>query len=130
MSAPSASSPACPHRFKQALPGDASLLVVELDSHGSGEDLLPELVSLGLSGRTMILAEAFTEPTAFQLLRFGVKGIVTYREASQHLPRILREVIAGGLLGPESALVAIRRGHGNGERPPPTRRADVGSDTA
>jgi DNA-binding NarL/FixJ family response regulator len=90
--------------LQKALPGDASLFVVDLDPRGSGEELMPGLVSLGLSARTIIVAEAFTEPTAFQLLRFGVKGIVTYAEASEHLPRILGEVIAGGFWVPRPVL--------------------------
>ena len=90
--------------LQKALPGDARLLVVDMDSRGSVEELMPGLVSLGLSARTVALAEAFTEPKAFQLLRFGVKGIVTYAEASEHLPRILREVIAGGFWVPRAVL--------------------------
>jgi DNA-binding NarL/FixJ family response regulator len=90
--------------LQEALPGDASLFVVEFDTGGSAEDLMPCLVSLGLSARTIILGEAFNEATAFRLLRFGVKGIVTYAEASEHLPRILREVIAGGFWVPRALL--------------------------
>ncbi|HEY5192042.1 MAG TPA: response regulator transcription factor [Candidatus Deferrimicrobium sp.] len=91
--------------LQKALPGDASLFVVDLDPGATAEEeLMPGLVSLGLSARTIIVAEAFTEPTAFQLLRFGVKGIVTYAEASKHLPRILREVVSGGFWVPRPVL--------------------------
>ena len=90
--------------LQATLPGDASLFVVELDSGGAGEEIMPRLLSMGLSARTIILGEAFTEPTAFRLLRFGVKGIVTFAEASENLPRILREVIAGGFWVPRALL--------------------------
>lgn len=87
-----------------ALPEDAGLFVVELAANGADGDLMPALVSLGLSGRTIVLAETFAEPTAFHLLRYGVKGIVTYAEASAHLPRIIREVVAGGFWVPRAVL--------------------------
>jgi len=90
--------------IQEALPGDANLFVVDLDSRGSVEELMPALASLGLSARTIVLAEAFAESKAFQLLRFGIKGIVTYAEASEHLPRILREVVAGGFWVPRAVL--------------------------
>jgi DNA-binding NarL/FixJ family response regulator len=96
--------PSLSESLQKALPEDASLFVVELDSGGSGEELMPGLLSLGLSARTIILGEAFNEVTAFRLLRFGVKGIVTFAEASEHLPRILREVIAGGFWVPRALL--------------------------
>lgn len=96
--------PALIASLREALPDDASLIVVELDGRGPEDDLMPALMSLGLSGRTIILAESFTEPTAFRLLRFGVRGIVTYAEASEHLPRILQEVIAGGFWVPRALL--------------------------
>jgi DNA-binding NarL/FixJ family response regulator len=83
---------------------EASLIVVEFDSSGSGDDVMPALTSMGLSAPTIVLAEAFTEVTAFRLLRFGVKGIVTYTEASEHLPRIVREVVAGGFWVPRALL--------------------------
>lgn len=88
----------------EVLPSDASLFVVDLDSRGSGEELMPGLVSLGLSSRTIVVAEEFSDMTAFQLLRFGTRGIVTYAEASEHLPRILREVLAGGFWVPRAVL--------------------------
>ena len=65
---------------------------------------MPALASLQLTAPTIVLAEAFTEVTAFRLLRFGVKGIVTYTEATEHLPRIVREVVAGGFWVPRALL--------------------------
>ena len=93
-----------PVSLQESLPRDASLIVVEFDSNGSGEDVMPALASLQLTAPTIVLAEAFTEVTAFRLLRFGVKGIVTYTEATEHLPRIVREVVAGGFWVPRALL--------------------------
>ncbi|MGA7991121.1 MAG: response regulator transcription factor [Thermoanaerobaculia bacterium] len=90
--------------LQATLPGDAGLFVVELDAGGSGEEIMPGLLSLGLSAKTIILGEAFTEVTSFRLLRFGVRGIVTFAEASEHLPRILHEVLAGGFWVPRALL--------------------------
>jgi DNA-binding NarL/FixJ family response regulator len=90
--------------LQEALPRDASLLVADLDSRSSREELMPVLVSMSLSARTIVVAEEFSDVTAFQLLRFGTKGIVTYAEASEHLPRILREVLAGGFWVPRAVL--------------------------
>ena len=90
--------------LEDLLPGDIRLVVVEFDGQASGDDVMQRLVTLGLSGRTIVLAEAFGETTAFQLLRFGVKGIVTFSEASQHLPRILREILKGGFWVPRAVL--------------------------
>jgi DNA-binding NarL/FixJ family response regulator len=89
--------------LQEVLPGDAGLFVVDFDTHGR-DALVAGLLSLGLTTRTIVVAESFSEATAFQLLRSGAKGIVTYAEASEQLPRILREVLAGGFWVPRTVL--------------------------
>jgi DNA-binding NarL/FixJ family response regulator len=45
--------------------------------------------------RQLVVAERFTETNAFPLLRLGAKGLLTYPEARQKLPKAV-EVVAGG----------------------------------
>ena len=49
------------------------------------------------AARVLVLAEQFVDETAFALLRLGVKGLLSYREAVQALPRALQTVAGGGL---------------------------------
>jgi DNA-binding NarL/FixJ family response regulator len=49
------------------------------------------------TARVLVLAERFLDETAFALLRLGVKGLLTYQEALQALPRALQTVADGGL---------------------------------
>ena len=49
------------------------------------------------SARILMLAENFFDPTAFALLRLGVKGLITYSEAERTLPQALAELNGGGL---------------------------------
>ena len=48
-------------------------------------------------GKVLVLAEGFSDPSAFALLRLGAKGLVTYSEASRTLPQALQTVCEGGL---------------------------------
>jgi DNA-binding NarL/FixJ family response regulator len=49
------------------------------------------------SARILVLAERFSDPTAFALLRLGVKGLLTYAEAVRALPHALETVAGAGL---------------------------------
>lgn len=49
------------------------------------------------AARLLVLAEEFADPTAFALLRLGVKGMLTYSEAGRTLPQALQTVMDGGL---------------------------------
>ena len=49
------------------------------------------------SARVVVLAERFSDPTAFALLRLGVKGLLNYGEAARTLPQALGTVGDGGL---------------------------------
>jgi DNA-binding NarL/FixJ family response regulator len=90
--------------LNEVLPGHADVCVVDLGSRGPDGALIAELSSRGMSTLSVFVAEAFSEATAFQLLRFGTKGLVTHAEASEHLPRILRDVLTGGFWVPRTVL--------------------------
>lgn len=49
------------------------------------------------SARLLVLAESFSDPAAFALLRLGAKGLLTYAEAPRTLPQALQTVADGGL---------------------------------
>ncbi|HEY3202615.1 MAG TPA: LuxR C-terminal-related transcriptional regulator [Thermoanaerobaculia bacterium] len=49
------------------------------------------------SARILVLGERFNDPTAFALLRLGVRGLLTYSEAIRALPRALQTASDGGL---------------------------------
>jgi len=79
--------------------------VIEGDAHDPSADaIVTQVLTANPSARPIVLAEEFTEPAAFSLLRLGAKGLVTYAEASQRLPRILGEVDAGGFWVPRALL--------------------------
>lgn len=44
----------------------------------------------------LVVAEKYTEPSAFTLLRLGAKGLISYAEAQARLPRAVRTVAEGG----------------------------------
>ena len=76
----------------------APVYVVEAHSELS----VTEAVVTGLharqpAARILMLAESFFDPTAFALLRLGVKGLITYAEAERTLPQALDELTSGGL---------------------------------
>jgi len=50
------------------------------------------------------VAENFDESTAFPLLEMGVKGLLSYSEATAQLPRALEAVAAGGYWVPRTLL--------------------------
>jgi DNA-binding NarL/FixJ family response regulator len=49
------------------------------------------------TGRVLVLAEGFSDPSAFALLRLGAKGLVTYSEVPRTLTQALQTVVEGGL---------------------------------
>jgi len=54
--------------------------------------------------RQLVVAERFTETNAFPLLRLGAKGLLTYPEARQKLPKAVEVVAAGGFWVPRHLL--------------------------
>lgn len=79
--------------------------MIEGDAHDPPADVIvTQVLTANPSARPIVLAEELAEPAAFSLLRLGAKGLVTYAEASQRLPRILAEVDAGGFWVPRALL--------------------------
>ena len=56
------------------------------------------------SARQLVVAEKFSEVSAFSLLRLGAKGLLTYSEARHQLPEALESVAAGGFWVPRPLL--------------------------
>ena len=52
----------------------------------------------------LVMADRFTELTAFPLLRLGVKGMLSYTEARDKLPQALKVINAGGFWVPRKLL--------------------------
>lgn len=123
------SHPLVLHGFQQALLGSnfapaprslSSTLVPELrqlalprapvyvvDAHlprPSLEALLAGILERFPTARVVVVAEDFTEAHCFALLRLGVKGLISYAQAPQQLPRALPLVAAGGYWVPRPML--------------------------
>lgn len=56
------------------------------------------------SARLLVVAEKFSDANSYSLLRLGAKGLLTYAEARDQLPRALPLVAAGGFWVPRSVL--------------------------
>jgi DNA-binding NarL/FixJ family response regulator len=70
----------------------------------ASEVLVASILVRNPEARILVLAEGFEEPSAFPLLRLGVKGLVAYSEVAERLPLALREVAEGGFWVPRSLL--------------------------
>jgi len=68
------------------------------------EALIGKILSLNPKARFLVVSEEFTVANAFPLLRLGVKGLLTYREASSQLPRALEAVASRGFWVPRTLL--------------------------
>jgi DNA-binding NarL/FixJ family response regulator len=83
---------------------DAALVVVDSEA-GNALPVLARLESLSPAAKTVVLEEHFDdEASAFQLLRAGVKGLLTYGEISERLCRALESVAGGGYWVPRALL--------------------------
>lgn len=81
--------------------------VYVIDAHAprqATEVLVSEIHDRYASARQMVVAEKFSEVSAFALLRLGAKGLLTYSEARQQLPEALEAVAAGGFWVPRPLL--------------------------
>jgi len=56
------------------------------------------------AARLMVVGEKFSESNSYSLLRLGAKGLLTYTEAREQLPRALPLIAAGGFWVPRSVL--------------------------
>lgn len=76
----------------------ASVYVVEAHSQMPvTESVVTGLHARQPAARILLLAERFTDPMAFSLLRLGVKGLLTYADAERALPQALGTLCGGGL---------------------------------
>jgi DNA-binding NarL/FixJ family response regulator len=76
----------------------ASVYVV--DAHAARQAtgaLLGNILDRSSSARILVVGDNLKETDSFGLLRQGAKGILTYAEAREQLPRALPQVAAGGI---------------------------------
>jgi DNA-binding NarL/FixJ family response regulator len=83
----------------------AALYVVESHSHRpTTEALVVHVLGRNPTARVVLVAEKFEQGAAFPLLRLGAKGLLTFAETSEQLPRAVEEVAGGGFWVPRSLL--------------------------
>jgi DNA-binding NarL/FixJ family response regulator len=81
--------------------------VYVVDAHSSSNAtaaLMSNLLEKSPSARILIVAEKFSGNDSHDLLRLGAKGLLTYAEAREQLPRALPLVATGGFWVPRSLL--------------------------
>jgi len=82
-----------------------SLYAVEgAASRPDTESLVRRLLSGDAESRVLVVAETFTEGSAFPLLRIGVRGLLSFSEIPSRLPWALAEVSQGGYWVPREIL--------------------------
>jgi DNA-binding NarL/FixJ family response regulator len=82
-------------------------LVYVVDAHASQPAtaaLLANILEHQKNARLLVVAEKFTANESHDLLRLGAKGLLTYAEAREQLPRALPLVASGGFWVPRSLL--------------------------
>ena len=83
----------------------ASVYVV--DAHAARQAtgaLLSNILDRYSNARLLVVGDKLKEADSYALLRQGVKGILTYAEAREQLPRALPQVAAGGIWVPRPVL--------------------------
>jgi DNA-binding NarL/FixJ family response regulator len=83
----------------------ASVYVV--DAHAARQAtgaLLGNILDRYSNARLLVVGDKLKEADSYALLRQGVKGILTYAEAREQLPRALPQVAAGGIWVPRPVL--------------------------
>jgi len=99
-------------------PGTGEIAVLDLDPRARvTENLLATLKESDPGTRLVVLAEGFDEEKAFELLRLGAKGLLTYEELAPRGARALAAVAEGGFWAPRALLsrfvdAALRNGGG------------------
>lgn len=66
--------------------------------------LIETILDRNPKAKVLVLAAKHTDSTSFELLRFGVKGLLSYGQAEEQWPRALPLVAAGGYWVPRSVL--------------------------
>jgi DNA-binding NarL/FixJ family response regulator len=85
-----------PELRKAALPRAPVYVVDALASANATAALMSNLLEKFPSARVLIVAEKFSFNESHDLLRLGAKGLLTYGEAGEQLPRALPLVATGG----------------------------------
>ncbi|MGA2508613.1 MAG: response regulator transcription factor [Candidatus Acidiferrales bacterium] len=83
----------------------ASVYVV--DAHAARQAtgaLLGNILERYATARLLVVGDKLKEADSYALLRQGAKGILTYAEAREQLPRALPQVAAGGIWVPRPVL--------------------------
>lgn len=81
--------------------------VYVVDAHAARQAtgaLLCNILDRNANARLLVVGEKLNETDSYALLRQGVKGILTYAEAREQLPRALPQVAAGGIWVPRPVL--------------------------
>lgn len=87
-----------------AVPLAAVYILDGASQRAVSEALVAAVLARNPEGRLIVVAEGFDEPSAFPLLRLGVKGLVAYSEVAERLPWALKEVAEGGFWVPRALL--------------------------
>ncbi|HXQ27536.1 MAG TPA: response regulator transcription factor [Candidatus Acidoferrales bacterium] len=81
--------------------------VYVIDAHAARQAtgaLLGNILERYASARLLVVGDKLKEADSYALLRQGAKGILTYAEAREQLPRALPQVAAGGIWVPRPVL--------------------------
>jgi DNA-binding NarL/FixJ family response regulator len=81
--------------------------VYVVDAHAARQAtgvLLGNILERNSGARLLVVGEQLKESDSYALLRQGVKGILTYAEAREQLPRALPQVASGGIWVPRPVL--------------------------
>lgn len=82
-------------------------LVYVVDAQASEQAvaaLIANILEHNPAGRLIVVAEKFGRNDSHHLLRLGVKGLLTYTDARDQLPRALPQVAEGGFWVPRATL--------------------------
>ncbi len=82
-------------------------LIYVVDAHAARpatSALITNILDQFPAARLLVVAEKFNDTNSYLLLRLGAKGLLTYAEARDQLPRALPLVAAGGFWVPRSVL--------------------------
>src|SRR5437016_5569695 len=96
-----------PELRQLALPRAPIYVVDACGSQRASAALINNVLERYPSAKLLIVAEKFNTEKSHDLLRLGAKGLLTYAEAREQLPRALPAVAAGGFWIPRALLSAF-----------------------
>ena len=86
-------------------PPSASVYVVEGHLRATlTEAEISRVKSVSASSRVLVIGESFEDANAFSFLRMGAKGLLTFNQVTDQLPRAIRAVVDGGFWVPRLLL--------------------------